>query len=136
MSSERGKAVALSDGDNRFKSVQNRLNTLAKAMDAAAVELEGMRREMNACADRSESAAVDIANAGLDKKCVEVQNLASVALGGAAVEIRKLVQTADEVSGLTDETKRVHDRLYGLLDERRSSRRQKTPKPGFLTRRS
>ncbi|MCX4650302.1 conjugal transfer protein TraB [Streptomyces microflavus] len=81
---------------------------------------------------RSEGLAVDIANAELDRKFVEMTNQVSVALGGAAVEVRRLHETAQEVSGLAHDTRRTHARLYEGLDTVRSNRREKTPKPGFF----
>lgn len=129
-----GAAPAPADGDNRYKSVQVKLLKLGTAMDDAALELEGLHRSMQANASNTEDAARDIENAGLDAKFVEVTNLVSVALGGAAIEIRKLNDLAQETADLTGETTRVHSRLYGALDDIRSNRREKTPKPGFFNR--
>ncbi|MFJ8870783.1 conjugal transfer protein TraB [Streptomyces sp. NPDC102473] len=129
-----GAAPAPADGDNRYKSVQSKLLKLGTAMDDAALELEGLHRSMQANASNTEDAARDIENAGLDPKFVEVTNLVSVALGGAAIEIRKLNDLAQETADLTGETTRVHSRLYGALDDIRSNRREKTPKPGFFNR--
>ncbi|MFJ3229250.1 conjugal transfer protein TraB [Streptomyces sp. NPDC086783] len=122
------------DGDNRYKAVQAKLNRLGKAMDDATLELVSLQRSMRANASRTEDAARDIENAGLDGKFVEVTNLVAVAMGGAAVEVRKLHDTAQETADLTHETKRTHSKLYGALDDIRSNRREKTPRPGFFNR--
>jgi hypothetical protein len=129
-----GAAPVPADGDNRYKAVQAKLDRLGKAMDDATLELVSLRRSMRANATRTEDAARDIENAGLDGKFVEVTNLVAVALGGAAVEVRKLHDTAQETADLTHETKRTHSTLYGALDEIRSNRREKTPRPGFFNR--
>ncbi|MEV4872862.1 conjugal transfer protein TraB [Streptomyces syringium] len=127
-----GGAAAPTDGDNRYKAVQHKLKTLGTAMDLAGNELEALLRGMRMNADRAEGVAVDIANAELDRKFVEMTNQVSVALGGAAVEVQKLHATAQEVSGLTHDARRTHARLYEGLDDIRSSRKERTPKPGFL----
>ncbi|GLW03818.1 conjugal transfer protein TraB [Streptomyces lavendulae] len=129
-----GGAAAKTDGDNRYKAVQNKLKTLATAMDLAGNELEALLLSMRKNAQRSEGLAVDIANAELDRKFIEMTNQVSVALGGAAVEVKKLHETAQEVSGLAHDTRRTHARLYEGLDDIRSSRPERTPKPGFFVR--
>ncbi|WP_327270790.1 conjugal transfer protein TraB (plasmid) [Streptomyces sp. NBC_01218] len=127
-----GGAAARTDGDNRYKAVQHKLKTLGTAMDAADTELQALLRGMLMNAQRAESLAVDIANAELDKKFVEMTNQVSVALGGAAVEVRRLHETAQEVSGLAMDARRTHARLYEGLDTVRSGRKERTPKPGFF----
>ncbi|MGW8985138.1 conjugal transfer protein TraB [Streptomyces parvus] len=127
-------APASADDDNRYKAVQNKLHKLATAMDDATLELESLRRSMQANATRTENVARDIENAGLDGKFVEVTNLVSVALGGAAIQVRRLSDAAQETADLTHETKSTHSQLYGALDDIRSNRREKTPRPGFFNR--
>ncbi|WP_031511053.1 hypothetical protein [Streptomyces megasporus] len=129
-----GTAAAPTDGDNRYQAVQAKLARLGKAMDEATVELEALRRAMRAGADRAEGLAVDIAGAGLDEKFVELTNQVAIALGGAATSARKLHETAGEVSGLAHDARRTHTKLYSALDEVRSGRRERTPKPGFFAR--
>ncbi|MEU7151219.1 conjugal transfer protein TraB [Streptomyces sp. NPDC039022] len=128
----RAGAAAPADGDNRYKSVQRKLKTLAQAMDSAEVELGGLLRSMRTNATRTEQLAGDIAHAELDRKFVELTNQVAVALGGAAVEVRTLHETAQEVSGLAYDAQHTHARLYEGLDTIRSSRRERTPKPGFF----
>ncbi|MEU3464775.1 conjugal transfer protein TraB [Streptomyces sp. NPDC006733] len=127
-------APAPADGDNRYKAVQNKLSHLARAMDDSTLELESLQRSMQANAKHTENVARDIENAGLDGKFVEVTNLVTVALGGAAVQVRRLCDTAQETADLTHETKSTHCELYGALDDIRSNRREKTPRPGFFDR--
>ncbi|MGW1364559.1 conjugal transfer protein TraB [Streptomyces chartreusis] len=127
-----GGTAAPTGADNKYKSVQQNLKTLGRAMDMAVGELDALLVRMRTNSGRSEDAAVRIANAELDKKFVGMVNHVSIALGGAAVEVRKLNETAHEVSGLTDEARRTHARLYEALDDIRSSRPERTPKPGFF----
>jgi chromosome segregation ATPase len=127
-------AAVPADGDNRYKAVQAKLTRLGRAMDDATAELEALRRDMRANAARSERVAQDIANAQLDTKFVEITNQVAIALGGAAVEARKLDETARETADLTHQTKHTHSKLYGALDDIRSTRREKTPRPGFFNR--
>ncbi|MFE2383182.1 conjugal transfer protein TraB [Streptomyces misionensis] len=129
-----GSAPAPADGDNRYKAVQAKLDRLGKAMDDAVLELESLRRSMQANASRTEDVARDIANADLDVKFVELTNNVAIALGGAAIHVRKLADTAEETADLTHQTRRTHSKLYGALDDIRSNRREKTPKPAFFNR--
>lgn len=127
-------APAPSDGDNRYKAVQHKLNTFAGAMDAATSELEQLYREMRTNGDRANASAGHIANAGVDPKFVEMTTLVSQALSGAVIEVGRLNETAHEVAGAAHEAQTTHSKLYGALDEIRSSRPEKSPRPGFLTR--
>ena len=120
------------DDDNRYKAVQHKLKTLNRAMDSAGTELQALLRNMRTNAQRAEGLAVDIANAELDRTHIELTNQVAVALGGAAVQVRNLHETAVEVAGQASDTQRTHARLYEALDNIRSGRRERTPKPGFL----
>lgn len=128
----RQNTAAAPDADNRYKAVQAKLNRLGQAMDDATVELEGLRRRMRTNATRAESLATDIANAELDKTFVELTNNVATALGGAAVQVRNLHQAAQDVASSAHDAKAEHGRLYGALEDVRSSRRERTPRPGFL----
>ncbi|MEU3855033.1 conjugal transfer protein TraB [Streptomyces sp. NPDC029554] len=120
------------DDGNHFKAVQQKLKRLGTAMDMSKIELETLLRGMRMNAQRSEGLAAAIANAELDPKFVEMTNQVSLALGGAAVEVRKLHETAEEVSSLAHDARRTHARLYEGLDTVRSGRKERTPKPGFF----
>lgn len=127
-----GGATARTDSGNRYKAVQQRLKALGRALDLASDELETLLRGMRTNAQSSEGLAVDIANAELDRKFIEMTNQVSVALGGAAVEVKRLHETAQEVSGMATDARRTHARLYEGLDTIRSGRKERTPKPGFF----
>ncbi|MFF4874073.1 conjugal transfer protein TraB [Streptomyces sp. NPDC000961] len=129
-----GTAPAVADGDNRYKAVQAKLDALGRALDDAGLGLEELMRSARRNAKRAEDVARDIDNAGLDAKFVELTSNVAVALGGAGVQVKKLSDTAQETADLTHQTRRIHARLYGALDDIRSGRREKTPRPGFFNR--
>ncbi|MFF1511869.1 conjugal transfer protein TraB [Streptomyces sp. NPDC058326] len=129
-----GSAPAVADGDNRYKAVQAKLDALGRALDDAGLGLEELVRSVRRNAKRAEDVARDIDNAGLDAKFVELTSNVAVALGGAGVQVKKLSDTAQETAELTHQTRRTHARLYGALDDIRSGRREKTPRPGFFNR--
>lgn len=119
-------------GDNSYKAIQAKLTMLARAMDDAAVDLEGLERRMRRNASHTEDVARDITHADLDKRFIELTNLVASALGGAAVEVRTLHRTATENVDEADQAKKTHADLYGELDDIRSGREHKTPRPGFF----
>ncbi|MEU2147863.1 MULTISPECIES: hypothetical protein [Streptomyces albovinaceus subgroup] len=129
-----GAAPAVADGDNRYKAVQAKLDALGRALDDAGLGLEELVRSIRKNAKRAEDAARDVDNAELDPRFVELTSNVGVALGGAGVQVKKLYETAQETADLTHETKRNHSKLYGALDDIRSNRREKTPRPGFFNR--
>ncbi|MDQ0577915.1 hypothetical protein [Streptomyces rishiriensis] len=126
--------VAATDGDNRYKAVQQKLTALARTLDSSLLELEQLHLRMKANATRSEEAARAIAAADVDPTFVEMQNAVSLALGGAQVAARRLGESGREVSRLAHEAQTLHASLYQGLDDIRSSRRERTPKPGFFAR--
>jgi hypothetical protein len=101
-------------------------------MDTAGSELEQLLRGMRMNAQYAESLASAIANAELDRKFIEMTNQVSVALNGAAVEVKRLHETAQDVSSRAHAARRRHARLYEGLDTVRSGRKERTPKPGFF----
>jgi hypothetical protein len=127
-------APAPADSDNRYKAVQAKLAALGRALDDASLELEALVRSTKANAARASDVARDIDNADLDPRFVGLTSSVSEAMGGAAVQVRRLADTAQETAGLTHQARTTHSRLYQGLDELRSNRRVKTPKPGFFVR--
>ncbi|WP_410540531.1 conjugal transfer protein TraB [Streptomyces sp. KL2] len=127
------RAATTADGDHSFPAVQHKLDAFAHALDDIQPELEDLIRGMRARADRASSLADRIGQAGLDPKFVELTNLVATALGGAAREMRTLDESGQEATGQARDAKKTHARLYQELDEVRSGRREKTPKPGFFT---
>ncbi|MGV9503591.1 conjugal transfer protein TraB [Streptomyces sp. NPDC003642] len=129
-----GAATAVADDDNRYKAVQAKLNALGKALTDATLELEGLRRSMQANAQHTDSVTTDIENADLDAKFVALTANVATALDGAARQVHKLYGTAHETADLAHEARRTHSKLYGALDDIRSGRREKTPRPAFFDR--
>ncbi|MEE1943057.1 conjugal transfer protein TraB [Streptomyces sp. TRM 70361] len=129
-----GAVPAPADGDNRYKAIQAKLDALGRALDDAGLGLEELVRNVRQNAKRAEDAARDVEGADLDPKFVELTSNVGVALGGAGVQVKKLHDTAQETADLAHETRRNHAKLYGALDDIRSNRRERTPKPGFFTR--
>jgi predicted nucleic acid-binding Zn-ribbon protein len=130
----RSAAPAPADGDNRYKAVQDKLDKFVKAMDDAALELEALRRRMQANGKDAGDMAQDIENAQLDVKFVVVTRAVETALDDATRQVRTLRDTARETADLAHQARRTHSRLYGALDAIRSNRRERTPKPGFFNR--
>ncbi|MER7841819.1 conjugal transfer protein TraB [Streptomyces sp. NPDC096040] len=122
------------DDDNRYKAVQAKLGALAAALDGAGSELETLVRSIKGNAQFAEDVAADIANAGLDPTHVDLASNVGVALGGAGQQVHKLQRTAQETADLAYSARTTHSKLYAGLDELRSNRREKTPKPGFFNR--
>ncbi|MFF6835240.1 conjugal transfer protein TraB [Streptomyces sp. NPDC012438] len=118
--------------DNSYKDVQAKLTKLTKALEDKAVELEDLRRGMQSNATRTEDVAKAIENAELDPKFVEATYAVSTALSGTAAQLRYLIEDTAEGASHSQVVQRAHAHLYGRLDEVRSGRREKTPKPGFL----
>ncbi|MFJ6250643.1 MULTISPECIES: conjugal transfer protein TraB [unclassified Streptomyces] len=118
--------------DNSYKDVQAKLKKLTKALEDKAVELEDLRRGMQSNATRAEDVAKAIENAELDPRFVDLTYVVATALGGTAAQLRHLIEDAAEGASHSQVVQRAHARLYGRLDEVRSGRREKTPKPGFL----
>ncbi|MFD9459005.1 MULTISPECIES: conjugal transfer protein TraB [unclassified Streptomyces] len=127
-----GAEAEPADGDSRFKSVQRKLKTLGDAVDTASGELEALQTRMHRRAAAASSVADAIATAHLDKKFVEMTHAVGSALSGAAMEVTSLREAAEDVVGLARDARRTHARLYEGLDDIRSSRKERTPKPGFF----
>ncbi|MFB7211056.1 conjugal transfer protein TraB [Streptomyces sp. NPDC056255] len=121
-------------GDHRYKAVQTKLRRLGRALDSLADDLEVLRRDMRTNAARARSTATDIENADLDPKFVVLTDQVADALGAAANSVKDLGDSAREVATETYQAKRLHAKLYRTLDDIRSNRSEKTPKPAFFTR--
>ncbi|MFJ6785580.1 conjugal transfer protein TraB [Streptomyces yangpuensis] len=119
-------------GENSYKSVQDKLGRLVRKMDDAGTELEALRRRIRSNANTADRLGTDIANAGLDRRYIEVMDLLVTALGAAATQALALEKSAADVCDLAHRTRATHQKLYGGLDEVRSNRNVATPKPGFF----
>ncbi|WP_172387701.1 conjugal transfer protein TraB [Streptomyces sp. MNP-20] len=127
-------SVTPTDSDHRYKAIQHQLGALARALDGCEERLQQLKRRKNTNAGRSEQLAADIAHADLGEQHVERQNLVSVALDGASVEVSMLADMAGDLAADAEAARRRHAELYEDLDTIRSGRPDKTPKPGFFVR--
>ncbi|MFB7260630.1 conjugal transfer protein TraB [Streptomyces nojiriensis] len=128
----RQSGTVATTGDNGYKSVQEKMGRLAQKMDDAGTELEALRRRIRSNANKADQVGTDIANAGLDRRYIEVMDLLVTALGAAATQALALQKSAADVCNLAHRTRNTHQKLYGGLDEVRSNRNVATPKPGFF----
>ncbi|MFF7250023.1 conjugal transfer protein TraB [Embleya sp. NPDC008237] len=129
---ESGRAVIVSDGDNSFRAVQEKLGRLAQVLDDLVVELENVHRTAHANARRATGLAADIEHARLDPSHVTLTTAVAGGLEDAAAQVDALGQSVQEVSGLAYTAKAIHARLYTGLNEVREGRRETTPRPGFF----
>ncbi|SEE61394.1 hypothetical protein [Streptomyces sp. TLI_105] len=118
--------------DNSYKAIQAKLTRLSNALDDKAAELEVLQNRMKANAKKAQDTAQAIEHADLDPRFVELTSAVSTALGGAAVHIQRLTEDTVASASHSRVLQRSHARFYGELDEVRSNRREKTPKPGFF----
>ncbi|MER8233186.1 conjugal transfer protein TraB [Streptomyces sp. NPDC094049] len=118
--------------DNGYPAVQAKLKKLAGALDDKAVELQGLQRAVKTNAQRAEDTARAIEDSDLDLRFVDLTFQVSIALNGAAVQLRHLVQNASTGAVHSRLVQGSHAQSYGRLDEVRSGRSEKTPKPGFF----
>ncbi|MET9077888.1 conjugal transfer protein TraB [Streptomyces sp. NPDC004232] len=131
----RGTGTAVpADDDNRYKAVQAKLKALARALDDAGGDLESLVSSVKQNAKEARDVAQDVENADLDPTHVELASNVGAALSGAGQQVRTLQRTAQETADLTHQTRRTHSKLYAGLDDIRSNRRERTPKPGFFER--
>ncbi|MFF8918396.1 conjugal transfer protein TraB [Streptomyces sp. NPDC015032] len=128
------RAPVPASGENRYKAVQAKLRKFGRALDSLADDLEALRRDMRVNAARARGTAIAIDNADLDSKFVVLTDQVADALGAAANSVKDLGDSAREVATETYQAKRLHAKLYQTLDDIRSNRSEKTPKPAFFTR--
>ncbi|MFD8023501.1 conjugal transfer protein TraB [Streptomyces lavendulae] len=120
--------------DHSYQTVQNNLRLFSQTLDNAQAELEILMAGMRVNADRAHTLGTRIEAAELDMRFVYMTHHVGHALTGAARQTQLLIQSASEVSALAESARRTHRDLYDRLDEIRRSRKERTPKPGFLVR--
>ncbi|MFI8769513.1 conjugal transfer protein TraB [Streptomyces sp. NPDC053792] len=131
MTSDNTTGTVTSD-DNSYKAIQAKLTKLSNALDDKAAELEALQRRMKDNAKKAQDTAQAIEHADLDPRFVELTSAVSTALGGAAVHIQRLTEEAAASASHSRVLQRSHAQFYSELDDVRSNRPEKTPKPGFL----
>lgn len=120
--------------DNRYAVVQQRLKDLAATMDAISDSLLYSAKRMKQNGEEAASAAAAIARADLDSVFVELTEETSSALATAHKATKKTVRSSQSLAEKAHQAQILHQRMYQPLDQVRSGRRHRTPKPGFFNR--
>ncbi|MER7832208.1 conjugal transfer protein TraB [Streptomyces sp. NPDC095602] len=127
-----GSTPVAADGNHRYQDVQKKMKVLAQKMDEATTDLENLRQTMRANAATAQTLANQIENADLDVKFVALTQAVSAALDGASTAVGKLLASAQQAATRASDVQHRHRQLYQRLDEVRSGRAERTPKPGFF----
>ncbi|EDY49045.1 hypothetical protein [Streptomyces clavuligerus] len=122
-----------SAGASPYQAFQQALRNVDRELSTMADDLAVVERAMRRDAQAVEGTAEAIARAGLDDRFVRMTQEVAILLGGTARGLGLFQQAAQEAADDTAATARLHTSLYGRLDEIRSGRKEKTPKPGFFT---
>ncbi|MYX48646.1 conjugal transfer protein TraB [Streptomyces sp. SID8385] len=120
--------------DNRYAAVQQRLKDLAATMDAVSASLLHSAKRMKQNGEEAASTADAIARADLDGAFVELTEETSSALATAHKAMKKTARSSQSLAVKAHQAQTLHQRMYQPLDEVRSGRRHRTPKPGFFSR--
>lgn len=123
-----------SDGDHSFTALQKKLAALHRLLDDAAEQLGMLKHDVGAHAKVLTATADAVAHAELDAKFADMTGDVAAAFAAGVQGAQRLEARSQETADAVNAAKRTHARLYGGLDEIRTSRRERTPKPGFLTR--
>ncbi|MYW06035.1 conjugal transfer protein TraB [Streptomyces sp. SID3343] len=126
------RASQASDAAAGYRELQKNLSTLERSMNRVTGDIEQLMRRTVATAAEAADLADAIEHAGLDGAHVELTRLVEEALRSAAPAVNALDDAAGDVTQGTRTTRAAHQALYGVLDEIRTTRRERTPKPGFF----
>ncbi|WP_214993065.1 hypothetical protein, partial [Streptomyces sp. McG5] len=129
-----GRRVSAAWDDNRYAAVQQRLKDLAATMDAISDSLQHSAKRMKQNGEEAASTAAAIARADLDSVFVELTEETSSALATAHKATKKTARSSQSLAGKAHQAQTLHQRMYQPLDQVRSGRRHRTPKPGFFNR--
>lgn len=117
-------------GSSSYDRLQRRLADLAHDLDQATVLLNVLRSRIQHNASRAHDTATKAAQSDFDTKPVEAASAVSVALGGIAVDVRRLAAKTKKMAGQAADAQVTHQRLYEPLHKVRAGRKERTPKPG------
>ncbi|MFD9057545.1 conjugal transfer protein TraB [Streptomyces albidoflavus] len=120
--------------DNRYAAVQQRLKDLAATMDAISDSLLHSAKRMKENSEEAASTAAAIARADLDGVFVDLTEETSSALATAHKAMKKTARSSQSLAVKAHQAQTLHQRMYQPLDQVRSGRRHRTPKPGFFSR--
>lgn len=120
------------DGDYTYNGVQTKLRNFAQAMDTALAILDERRSRMRLNAAKALLLSGFIHNADVDTQFIALTIAAGENLGDADRDMSALREFAQDAGEQARAIRRRHRRLYGPIDEVRSGRTIKTPKPSFF----
>ncbi|GAA3384469.1 conjugal transfer protein TraB [Streptomyces racemochromogenes] len=123
--------IALTSDQNNYRAVQRKLHIFTQAMDAASSELSVVVRRMYQHAKTVSATADQLGDADGDEKYVDLTNLVAQALTEAAVATARTRNAAMEAAEASKAARESHRNKYAALDDVRTTRTTKTPKPGF-----
>ena len=123
--------IALTSDHNNYRAVQRKLHLFTQAMDAAGNELSVVVRRMYQHSRTVSVTADQLSDAHGDEKYVDLTNLVAQALTEAAAATARTRNAAMEAAEASKAAKDSHHDKYAALDGVRSTRRTRTPKPGF-----
>ncbi|PRH77774.1 hypothetical protein C6N75_18490 [Streptomyces solincola] len=115
-----------------YADLQRVLLHVQAAMDDLSDDMALLRRIMANTAVRVDQVADAIADADVDQQFVGLTQQVAEALGSAVHHTRNLSEAGGEAAAQTAATRRMHASMYGALDQVRTGRKHKTPKPGFF----
>lgn len=117
---------------NDYASLQRKLRLFAAAMDAGCEALAKVQLDMKLKASLASVRAQQLDDADGDEKYVDLTSSVSTMLSGAAVATQRTRAAGEEAARAARHAAAAHRAKYGGLHGIRSSRKTKTPKPGFF----
>ncbi|MFH8620135.1 hypothetical protein ACH4E8_34345 [Streptomyces sp. NPDC017979] len=118
--------------DTSYTTLQRTLRTIAAAMENACDALADVQAVMKGNALFAAETAGLLDDADGDARYVEMTSAISTLLWGVVIDTRQTRDAAADVGSTAQEAAARHKSKYGPLDELRTTRSTKTPKPGFF----
>ncbi|WP_327419658.1 conjugal transfer protein TraB [Streptomyces sp. NBC_01233] len=125
--------IARPSGDNSYAGLQRKLKTFAVALETASEALGKIQKDMRDHASLATATATQLGEAGGDERYVDLTDTVATLLGEAATQTQRTKSAADTGAAAARAAADTHRAKYGALDEIRTSRTTKTPKPGFFS---
>ncbi|MFZ3476092.1 hypothetical protein ACODT4_44685 [Streptomyces sp. 2.9] len=124
--------IARPSSNNSYAGLQHKMKALALALETASDALSKIRLDMKDHAALATATATELGEADGDGKYVDLTDRVATLLGEAATQVRRTQSAADDGAAAARAVAGAHRAKYGALDEIRTSRTTKTPKPGFF----
>ena len=128
-------APASAGGQSKYRATQQKLKAITQDMDQFKRLMEQLQQRIEAAAERAKSASARAHDSEFDAIPVGLATAVAIALRGMGQDAGIIVQMSGKVTGKADEAQRTHQRLYERLDNVRSRRTARTPKPGAFVQR-